>query len=142
MYIIIHTSKYVSQLESIQQHGACWVCGSRWNLDTRSWSKSSGSCLQEVKWPSLHSRRSHFPASLVHADDILHERISISFNKHFQFSNANTRSHPLTLSIPSNPYRHSFSVNIPFLWNSIPHYILQLSNRLAFHSALCHFLVV
>ena len=64
---------------------------------------------------------------------------------HFEFSATKTRSHPLTLSIPSstiNPYRHSFFVNTPFLWNSIPHLILKLSNRSAFHSALRRFLVV
>ena len=48
------------------------------------------------------------------------------------------RSHPLTLSIPSTSYHHYF-FNTP-LWT--PHHILQLSNRLAFHSALRRFLVV
>ena len=139
----LHSSKDISQLELIQQRAARWVCGSRWNPDTRSWSKSSASCLQELKWPSLQSRRSYFSVSLVH--DIIHQRISIPFNKHFQFSTTNTRSHPLSLCIPSttiNPYRHSFFVNTPFVWNSIPYHILQLlSNRLTFHSALRRFLL-
>jgi len=55
-----------------------------------------------------------------------------------QFSNTNTRSHPLSICIPSttiNPYRHSFFFNTPFVWNSIPHCILQ-SNRPAFHCIL------
>ena len=99
--------------------------------------------LHQLKWPTLHSRRSFSSISLAH--DILHNRISIPFNKYFQFSFTNTRSHPQSLSIPSstiNPYRHSFFVNTPFLWNSIPHSILQLSNRVAFHSALRRFLFV
>jgi len=93
-------------------------------------------------WPFLHSRWSYFSVGLT--DDILHQRISISFNEHFQFSYTNMRSHPLSLCIPSttiNPYHHSFFVNTPFVWNSIPQHILQLSSRPAFHSALRHFLV-
>ena len=139
----VHSSKDISQLESIQRRAARWVCGSRWNSATRNWTKSSDSCLHQLKWPTLHSRRSFSSISLAH--DILHNRISIPFNKYFQFSFTNTRSHPQSLSIPSstiNPYRHSFFVNTPFLWNSIPPSILQLSNRVAFHSALCRFLFV
>ena len=123
----VHSSKDISQLESIQRRAARWVCGSRWNSATRNWTKSSDSCLHQLKWPTLHSRRSFSSISLAH--DILHNRISIPFNKYFQFSFTNTRSHPQSLSIPSltiNSYRHSFFVNTPFLWNSIPHSILQL----------------
>jgi len=98
----LHTLKDKSQLESVQQRAARWVCHSRWNPDSQSWSKSSASCLQELMWPSLHSILAH---------DILHQRISIPFNKHFQFSKTNMRSHPLSLCIPSttiDPYHHSF----------------------------------
>jgi len=93
---------------------ARWVRGSRWNPDTQSWSKSSASYLQELKWPSFLTYPT-FSVSLAH--DILHQRISIPFNKHFQFSKTNMLSHPLSLCIPSttiNPYCHSFFfVNTP-----------------------------
>ena len=67
----LHSSKDTSQLDSVQKHAARWVCRSRWISDTRSWSKSSVSCLQHLKWPLLHSRRSYYSVSLVH--DILHK---------------------------------------------------------------------
>ena len=121
-------------------HAGSVVAGGSLLLET---GLNPDSCLHQLKWPTLHSRRSFSSISLAH--DILHNRISIPFNKYFQFCFTNTRSHPQSLSIPSstiNPYRHSFFVNTPFLWNSIPHSILQLSNRVAFHSALRRFLFV
>ena len=89
----------MSQLESIQRRAARWVCGSRWISVNRSWTKSSDSCLQELHWSPLHTRRSYFSISLTH--DILHNRVAIQFSRYFQFSTTITRSHPMTLCIPS-----------------------------------------
>ena len=53
----------------------------------------------------------------------------------------NTRSHLLSLSIPSstiNPYRYSFFINTPFTWNTILFHILQLTNQ----TALRRFLLI
>ena len=139
----LHLTKDVSHVESVQRHAARWVCGSRWNSTSHMWSKSSDSCINELQWSSLHIRRSYSSICLTH--DILRNRVSIPFSKHFQFSSSVTRTHPLTLSIPSssiNPYRFSFFVNTPFLWNTISDYILQLSNRAAFRSALRRFLLL
>ena len=137
----LHSAKDVSQLESIQRRAARWVCGSRWISVNRSWTKSSDSCLQELHWSPLHTRRSYFSISLTH--DILHNRVAIPFSRYFQFSTTITRSHPMILCIPSstiNPYRYSFFVNTPFLWNTIPLRILQLSNPVVFRTALRRFL--
>ena len=139
----LHSEKDVSHLESIQRRAARWVCGSRWNPVSRNWSKSSDSCLQELHLSPLHTRRAYFSLSLAH--DILHKRVAIPFSQYFQFSTTTTRSHPMTLCVPSstiNPRRYSFFVNTPFLWNSIPLRILQLPDAAAFWSALCHFLFV
>ena len=54
-------------------------------------------------------------------------------------------SHQMTMSIPSstiNPYCYSFFINTPFLWNTIPLRILQLSDAKAFQAALHRFLFV
>ena len=138
---MLHSVKDLSQLELIQRRAARWVCGSRWISVNRSWTKSSDSCLQELNWSPLHTRRSYFSISLTH--DILHNRVAIPFSRYFQFSTTIIRSHPMTLCIPSstiNPYCYSFFVNTPFLWNTIPLRILQLSNPIVFWTALCHFL--
>jgi len=98
----LHTSKDISQLESIQQCATRWVCGSlRWNPDTWSWSKSLASCLQELKWPSLHSRWSYFSVSLVHV--ILHQQNNF-YSIQLKFSIFSINCHlvfPLLLSIPT-----------------------------------------
>ena len=66
-------------------------------------------------------------------------RVAIPFSRHFlQLS----PDHIYWLSIPPsniNPYQYSFFVSTPFLWNTVP--ILQLSNRIAFWSALHRFLL-
>ena len=138
----LHTKKDVTNLEAIQRHAARWVCGSRWDTINHNWSRSSDSCLQELHWPTLHTRRSYFSTSLTH--DILHNRVAIPFSKYFQFSTTVTRSHPMSLFIPSstiNSRRFSFFINSPFLWNTIPHRILKLTNPAAFRTALRRFLI-
>ena len=99
------------------------------------------SSLLHLHWPTLHTRRSYFSTSLTH--DILHNRVAIPFSKYFQFSTTVTRSHPMSLFIPSstiNSRRFSFFINSPFLWNTIPHRILKLTNPVAFRTALRRFL--
>ena len=71
---------------------------------------SSDFCLQELRWPALQARRNYFSVSFVH--DILHKRVSLSFEDHFHFSTSCSRSHHLALTIlPStiHPYSYSFS---------------------------------
>ena len=140
----LHTARDIDRLEAIQRRAAParWVCGSRWNPHSHNWSKSSTSCLQDLRWPALHIRQSYFTITQVH--DILHDRVSIPFNSHFKFSSTNTRSHSLSLTTSSstiNAYRFSFFINSPFLWNSIPVEILQISKAIPFRMALRRFLL-
>ena len=107
-----------------------------------SLSKSSTSCLQDLRWPALHTRQSYFTITQVH--NILHDRVSIPFNSHFKFSSTNTRSHSLSLTTSSstiNAYHFSFFINSPFLWNSVPVEILQISKAIPFRMALRQFLL-
>ena len=137
----LHSTKDIDKLEAIQRRAARWVCGSRWNPHTHNWTKSSASCLQNLNWPSLHTRRSYFAITQVH--DILHKKVSIPFDSHFKFRDNNTRSHPLSLVASSssiNAYRYSFFINSPFLWNSIPFEILQIAKSVSFRLALRRFL--
>ena len=48
-----HTHKHISTLEKTQNRGARWVCGSRYNCNSHTWSKSSSDCCCELHWPSL-----------------------------------------------------------------------------------------
>ena len=64
-----HTKKNIDKLEAIQLHGARWVCGSRYNRSTFSWSKPSIQCRNELNWPPLSTRRNYL--SLITMHDIL-----------------------------------------------------------------------
>ena len=59
----LHTVRDFDRLEAIQRRAAHWVCGSRWNPHSHNWSKSSTSCLQDLRWPALHTRQSYFTIS-------------------------------------------------------------------------------
>ena len=127
-----HTQKNISALEKIQNRGACWVCGSRYNCHSHTWSKSSSECCHELHWPSLSTRRKYF--TIVTIYDIYHCHISLPFSSSFSFTNSCTRSHSLSLQCKQSSinyyrsYRFSFFVNGIFLWNSVPHDILSLSH--------------
>ena len=116
------------------------ACGSRWYKNKRQWSKSS-LCLNQLQWPSLHVRWKY----LLFANYMIfymHGRLSISFH---QYSKSRTHSHPLTINLKQssiNPFRYSFFVNTPFLWNSTLASILEISQSRLFHSALSRFLFV
>ena len=137
----ISTAKNINILERVQNRAARWAAGSRWSSSSYCWSKSSDVCLKDLKWPSIHQRHIYFFVCQVH--DILHNRNSISFSNYFQFSNASTRCHPLTIQPVSssiNSYRFSFFVNSPFLWNTVPYDILKIIQTSPFSHALRCFL--
>ena len=128
----LHNTKEVSQLELVKRRATCRVCGSRWNSVSHNWTKLSDTCLQELNWLPLQTRRSFFSISLAH--DILYNRVTIPFPR----LNFLPPSLDLTC-IPSstiNPYRYSFFINTPFLWNITPLRILQLSNVKVFRATL------
>ena len=63
------------------------------------------------------------------------------FHEYFHFSESQTRSHSLSINLKPlsiNPYRYSFFINTPFLWNSIPVSILKISQTKLFRNTLCH----
>ena len=126
-------------IESVQRRSARWIKSS-YDPVLQRWTKSSDSCISELGWPLLHLRRKYFSVLMVYS--ILKEA-PIVFSKYFQFNSLPTRSHPLTLVLPSstiNAFRYSFFVAAPFTWNSIPHDILPEPNRNIFKSKLRHFL--
>jgi len=122
----------VPHLESVQRRAAWWFCGSRCNSTSHMWSKSLDSCTNELKWSSLHTRRS---------DWFFPQQSFYSISRHFQFSSSITRTHPLTLLIPSssiNPYCSSFFINTPFL---CPHFIAVKLNCISVCSLPFSFIV-
>ena len=128
-------------LESIQRRAARWASNSRWNSLSYCWSKSSDDCMEELHCPTIKQRHKYF--SICHVHDSLHHRSSLPFHNHFQLPETTTRSHPLLIRpiiSTINSYRFSFFVNSPFLWNTIPHSILQIKKSNVFCAALCRFL--
>lgn len=49
-----HTPKQsIGQLESVQLHGARWVCGARYNQTNFHWLPSSSQRCVDLRWPPL-----------------------------------------------------------------------------------------
>ena len=120
-----------------QRQAARWVCGSRWNTTHKRWSKPSDSCLDQLNWPSLHNRQKYFTLCQLH--NIFNNHSAIPFNEHFSRTNRHSSTNPFLIDLSTssiNAYRYSFFINSPFLWNTIPMKILQISHTKLFRSAL------
>ena len=53
-----HLIKDILMFEAVQKCTARWI-HSKWNSNRFTWSKTTDSCLQELHWPSLDSRRNY-----------------------------------------------------------------------------------
>ena len=87
----------IKMIESVQHRSARWI-KSFYNPVLQKWTKSSDACVSELGWPSLHLRRKYFSVLMIYS--ILKEA-PIVFSRYFQFNSLPTRSHPLTLVLPS-----------------------------------------
>ena len=76
-----NTQKCIKQLESIQYHGAKWVCGAECNSSNFTWTKLSSQCCTILKWCPLADRRKFQIIQTVH--DILHQWSCIDFDRSF-----------------------------------------------------------
>ena len=135
-----YTAHDIDLLESVQNRAARWI-KSFWDPSALKWSKSSATCIEELRWPSLKVRRDYL--SIWSLYSILHKTTAIDFSKYFRFNTLATRSHSLTLNLMSstiNAFRHSFFVATPLLWNSIPFNILSQPAAAIFKYKLKHFL--
>ena len=103
---------------------ALWLCGSRWNSTSDLWNKFSDSCIDELQWSSLHTRRCFSSICLTHDSYFAHYYLLQTFSVFFCHQKTTTYT------------------NISFHWNAIPAHILWLSNRTAFWSALHKFCLV
>ena len=114
------TDKDISMLEKVQRRASRWACGSRWVPHSLAWSKCSDTCLRELGWPLLSTRRNYLSVRLLH--DIMHNRYFVKFSEFCTFVSSCTRHHSLAI-VPSrstiNAFRYSFFVNVPFIWNTI-----------------------
>ena len=59
--------------------------------------------------------------------DIMPHRSAIPFLQYFSSENRHPSAVDTSISA-INPYRYSFFVNSPFLWNNLPASILQITN--------------
>ena len=138
-----HTVSDKTSLEYVQRRAARWACGSRWSPVQKEWSKSSDTCLQELHWPTLSSRRNYLSVTMMH--DILHGRYdSLKLSDYCKLNTSCTRAHSMTLVPPQstiNSFRFSFFVNTAFLWNTVPYDIVTLSApkfRRALYPIFCY----
>ena len=136
-----HTQKNILALEKLQNRGARWVCGSRFNSHSNTWSKSSSDCCCELSWPSLSNRRKYLSVATMY--DMLHHHISLDLFNFFTLSSYPTRSHSLSILCKQssiNSFRYSFFVNSICFWNCIPFNILSVPHRSSFKYLLYNFL--
>ena len=77
----LYSTSDIKQLESVRHRAARWVCGSRWNVTQKCWSKLSYSCLDQLNWSSLHDRQKYFTICQLHS--ISNNYPAILFNEHF-----------------------------------------------------------
>ena len=121
--------KDIDRLEKVENRAARWI-GAKWNSSTYQWSKSSELCRSELHWPTLETRRKVL--SCCQTFKIIHHMNCIDFDKYFSFTLlSTTRSHSLSLQCKSsrvNAYRHSFFVNSPFIWNSLPFSVVSCNS--------------
>ena len=74
----------IRKLEAVQRRAAKWVCGSRWNATRQCWSRTSDSCLDQLKWPTLHSRQKYFAICQLHS--IFNNYSAIPFKEYFSMT--------------------------------------------------------
>ena len=124
--------KDVSHLESVQWHAAQWVSGSRWNTTSHMWSKSSDSCINQLKYYSGL-------LSILDLEDLflLFAWLMIFCTREFPFHSSEIFNFLLSLDHIHCHYQFlrclliltiSLSSLTLFLWSTIPIHILQLSN--------------
>ena len=97
------------------KNAARWI-QAKWNCDTYAWSKTTDTCLQEFRWPSLANRLDHLCIAFLF--DLIHQRYTLSFNSYCSFKTITyLRSHSLSLQTVNssiNAYRYTYFVKIPF----------------------------
>ena len=130
-------------LERVQRRAAYWIAGCTWNKVMHQLSKLYNQCLSELALPTL-TQCCLFLLSLQ-IFKIVHCLDCIKFQNYFSIcknQHPRTRSyHPLhflTCASRVNPYRYSFFVNAPFIWNALPGSILCILCPVTFRSSF-HF---
>ena len=123
-----------------ERRAARWACGSRWDPTTSSWSLSHDTCYQMLHLPTLCARRDYLSVCTI--QDIRHNG-SVPFQNYFTYNTMPTRSHSLSIVIPSstiNARWYSYFVRVCFIWNQLPIDLLKIDNRNLFrHAVLKHF---
>ena len=98
---------------------------------TNQWSKPTNDCLNKLNWPTLTSRRDYLSVLMMY--DIMNNRYdSLKLSDFCTFNTSCTCAHSLSLVPPQstiNSFGHSFFVNAPFLWNTVPDFSFTLSSR-------------
>ena len=136
-----HTQKNISSIESVQLKGARWVCGSRRDFSSHTWTMSSKQCCEHLQWCPLSVRRQYL--SLLFLFKIIHFLVNIKLDDYFTFTNSHTWSHEFSIRCKVSTvsaYRHSFFVDVIFFWNQLKLSLISLHDYNSFRIALYNYL--
>ena len=132
-----HTTTGKAALEKVQRRAAHWIC-SKWDKKNYCWTKTYDQARTELQWPTLTQR--HAILSCCQTYKTLHSLDCIDFEKYFRLSTTHTRHHhQLTLFCEQpriDSYRHSYFINAPYLWNSLPAGIVDSTSLQSFKTKL------
>ena len=126
-----HTEKDSTLLDAIQNRAARWILRSRWDPESLRWSMSSRDCVSSLNWPSLSTRRMYF--IIMFLFNVYSGKLISTIKAHLLPQPRDTRHHQFTfhtISSTINSYRYSLVVNGIFLWNKLPHFILDSGHSL------------
>ena len=124
-----HTEKDCALLDAIQNRAARWILKSQWDPESLRWTKSSRDCVLTLNWPSLSTRRIYF--IIMFLFNIYHSQLLSTIKSYLLLQSRLTRSHKFTFQTISsniNSYHYSLVVNGIYLWNKLPHPILDLGH--------------
>ena len=92
---------------------------------------SSRDCVSSLNWPSLSTRRMYF--IIMFLFNVYSGKLISTIKAHLLPQPRDTRHHQFTfhtISSTINSYRYSLVVNGIFLWNKLPHFILDSGHSL------------
>ena len=132
-----YQKKYIDALEKVQKRASRWVCAVKWDRNTFQWTKSYSDCRRELGWQTLAQRRDILSCCQIYK--MVNHLDCLVFEDFLSFNSTVTRCHHFCINyIQSrvNTFRHSFFVNAPFLWNTLPLDVVQSSSYYSFKCKL------
>ena len=113
------------------------MCAAKWDRNSFQWTKSYSDCRHELGWQTLVQRRDLLSCCQIYK--MVNHLDCLVFEDFLSFNSTVTRCHHFCINyIQSrvNTFRHSFFVNAPFLWNTLPLDVVQSNSYYSFKCKL------